>query len=167
MSGGIDYIKWIADLSLVLKNVDKNTARHVTDIYIEHVKTGRDLTFGNTLLKFNRTPLQDALEFMFTEVVIHQSCPNCYEDVLSNGLIGFWAGAELDGIYLPNDAIRLLSNYVIPGTSEQLRSVVLSPSILVIDLIGIFKRNLESMTGIMTIEVKNGTLQVFTWKGFS
>jgi len=165
---GIDYRLFIQDLNEYFNdhNINAQAAKFVTNKYIENVKKGRDKKFGNRVVMFNREMLQLSLETLFVDN-FENFCLACRSDVLNEGLLGFWAGAQFSGEHLPFGANRMIQNYVIPGETQVFAfETITNKSIFISELVGFFKRNLDTMSGLLTIEVGSGNVQTFTWRGF-
>ena len=150
---------------------EDHASSFITTLYVTNILTGNDLSYKNKALQFNKNMLETALKNTFKVAKIGGTTDH-FSQMISQGLIGFWTGAELSKLIPPLGSITIITKFVNnPGTPQSLRVFnTRDADIFARNLIIMFKMHLTTISGITTALVPTPAGPVptpFPWQGYS
>ena len=155
-----------------LAESEEQAATFITDLYATNVLAGGDLSYKNMAIKFNKNLLETALKNSF-KIAKNGNTTSHIPQMISQGLIGFWSGAELAKTIPPPGSIAIVTNFVNnPGTPQNLQifnnqKVELFAKSLML----MFKLHLMTIAGVTTALVPQPSgppIPVpFSWTGYA
>lgn len=141
----------------------EDTARFITNKYVENILQGTDASFGNIAVGFNKDVLEAALFNAFNLGFVYrpkQGFSTIFSNIVSTGLIGFWSGGTLGFAIPPPGSIQVVSNVVTFTGSPQIINFSLNRTDrreFAINLVQMFRKHLMTLTGITTSLVPQPT----------
>jgi len=160
--------------SMVARN-EQEAADFITTQYISAILTGGDLSYGNIVTPtYNQQALSLAIGNAFIQgatLVNEGLIPTIFGITISQGLIGFWTGAQLSLLVPPPGSVVVVSNIVsVPGTIISVLNVSATENEneFVDNLVDFFTQHLQTLQGITTAIVP-GTPPIptpFPWQGY-
>lgn len=145
-----------------------DTANFITNVYLSSILTGTDI-FGNVVVSYNDTILKNSLEVAFN-VALNQNKSDHFSQYISNGLIGFWTGAQLSLAVPPPGAVQVITNVVsFPGNQQTINIVNSRQNLFAKNLINVFRLHSLSLRGTITALVPSPAGPVptqFFWTGY-
>lgn len=159
--------------SMVAQN-EQEAANFITDQYEIAVLTGGDLLCGNVVTTYNKPVLSSAIGNAFIQgatLVNEGLAPSIFGTTISQGVIGFWTGAQLALLIPPPGSTAVVTNLVtVPGVAIPILRVSATESEdeFINNLVDFFITHLQSLQG-NTIAIVPGTPPVpipFPWVGY-
>ena len=154
----------------------EDTAKFITNKYVENILQGTDAPFGNVAVGFNKDVLEAALFNAFNlgfAYRLKKGFPAIFSNIVSGGLIGFWASGTLGFTIPPPGSIQVVSNVVtFPGNLQRINFSLnrTDRREFAKNLVQMFRLHLMSLTGITTSLVPQPTgapIPIpFPWSGY-
>ena len=160
--------------SMVAQN-EQIAADFITTQYVAAVLTGGDLLYGNAVTTYNQQVLSSAIGNAFIQgatLVNEGLAPSIFGSTISQGVIGFWAGAQLAPLIPPPGSIAVVTNLVtMSGVAIPILNVSTTENEMefINNLVDFFTTHLNSLQGITTALVTTPSGPVptpFPWTGY-
>lgn len=160
--------------SMVAQN-EQVAADFIAAQYVIAVLTGGDLLYGNVVTTYNPQVLSSAIGNAFIQgatLVNEGLAPSVFGTTISQGLIGFWTGAQLALLIPPPGSTAVVTNLVtVPGTAIPILNVSATENEMefINNLVDFFTQHLQTLQGITTALVPSPAGPVpatFPWVGY-